>query len=131
MTAFLCLLLLLGLEERIEEKATVATGSVIHFADDPCSEGDPLRLVNRVAALELIGVSGDGSVIGYASDLSSELCLTQLTIVLEADGWTLFDNNGMGMLSFYRATKSEAESSTLFVQCIPIGQGSSIVINRW
>ena len=129
--AFICMLLLLSLEERLDEKAKANTKPVAQYVIDSNTSEDPLSLVNRVATLELVGVSNDGSVIGYASDLPVQFCVLQMTIVLETDGWILFDDNKEGLLSFYRTAKSETEKTTLFVQCLSVGQGCSIVINRW
>ena len=129
--AFICMLLLLGLQERLDKKAQTTAGPVAQYTNDYSTGGDPLCLVGRVATLELVGVSDDGLVIGYASDLDARLCVMHITGALRADGWILFDDNQEGLLSFYRVTKSETESSTLFIQCIAVGHGSSIVVNRW
>ena len=129
--AFICMLLLLGLEERLDKKSQAAVDPVAQYTNDYRTGGDPLCLVGRVATLELVGVSDDGSVIGYASNLDARSCVMHITGALRADGWILFDDNQEGLLSFYRVTKSETESSTLFIQCVAVGHGSSIVINRW
>jgi len=121
-------------------------------------QDDPLGLVNRISCFELTGVCADGSVIGYASDMSWQQSSMLLTSILLSDGWVLLDNNGQGLLSFQRkiadstgstgaADGKDGRNSTgaagtsgsagtsgftfLFVQCMSLGQGSSIVVQRW
>jgi len=92
---------------------------------------DPLHLTDRLSSFELTGVSADYLVIGYSSELSCQQSSAQIRTVLQADGWVLFDDNGQSMLSFRRDNPDAFGTSALFVQCIPLGQGSSIVVQRW
>jgi len=122
------------------------------FAETFEVQDDPLNLVNRITGFELIGVSEDGRVIGYASDMPWQQSSVLLTMILQVDGWVLLDNNGQGLLSFQRdvtgaevatgatsatgATGATGATNTtgttcLFIQCLSSGQGSSIVIQRW
>lgn len=92
---------------------------------------DPLKLTDHVAAFTLTGVSEDGSVIGYSSELSWEQSSGLLKQALQRDGWSVVDDNGSGLLSLYHEGPEPKQGASLFVQCIPIGQESSIVVQRW
>jgi hypothetical protein len=88
-------------------------------------------LTGSISGLELTGVSEDGSIVGYASDKPVvELCL-DLEDVLRRDGWTLDEDGGQGVLSFCRGGQDGLSEDSLLVQCLSVGQGSSLVVKRW
>jgi hypothetical protein len=123
--------LLLGLLSLREDAAGTAGAAGYLLSGVAAPDGDPLSLTGVLAGLELTGVSEDGSIVGYMSGQSvAELCLS-LKDVLQLDGWSIDDDNGQGVLSFYRAGPDGTGKAALLVQCLPAGQGSSLVIKRW
>ena len=101
------------------------------YSGDTGAKSDPLRLSDRLIGLELTGISDDGSVLGYTSELSSLQSRAQLKSILLGDGWTLVDDNNLGLLSFKRESMNATGFSCMFVQCIPVGSESSIVVQLW
>ena len=134
LAVFICIFLLLGFASDPYAKrgtADNASASGYLLGGIPASQSDPLGLMGRIPYLELTGVSADGSVIGYTSELPVHLCASQLTATLVSDGWILYDDNGAGFLSFYHEEPGSVGNSALFVQLIAVGKESVIVINRW
>lgn len=123
--------LLLGLLSLYENEADTTDASEYLLSGTELPEEDPLSLTDSLAGLELVGISEDGSIVGYTSEQSAtELCQS-LKDVLRPDGWSTDDANGQGVLSFYRAASDGAGEATLLVECLSVGQGSSLVIKRW
>jgi hypothetical protein len=116
----------------LHENVTDTTGATEYLlTGTTASDKDPLVLTDFLTGLELTGVSEDGSIVGYMSERSAtELCL-DLKDVLQRDGWSIDDDEGQGVLSFYRVEAENPGENTLLVQCLPVGQGSSLVIKRW
>jgi len=134
--AFVCLFLVLGTMSAPDRIGAIGASSSNYSAENlntgiPANQADPLGLFGRIPALELTGVSADGTVIGYTSEYSLQICAMQLKTALEADGWILLENSGGSFLSFYLEKSKTVDSATLFVQCIAVGNETAIVINRW
>jgi len=134
LAVFIGIFLLLGLaSDPYAKRSTANNASVSEYSlgSIAASQSDPLGLTGRIPYLELTGVSADGSVIGYTSELPVHLCASQLTATLVSDGWILYDDNGAGFLSFYLEKAGSTNSSALFVQIVAVGRESTVVINRW
>ncbi|MCL1847614.1 MAG: hypothetical protein FWF91_06600 [Coriobacteriia bacterium] len=128
---FICGCLLLALMGVWERASRTMSATEYLLAGEVDSQVDPLRLTERLAGLELVGVSDDGAVIGYASELSWSQVAVLLKSALEADGWILVDDSGQGILSFQHDGLGTVVGSRLLIQCLAVGQESSIVVQRW
>jgi hypothetical protein len=124
--------MLLGSQSVAENTAETTTAAEHLIAGDTADLVDPLSLVDSDDGIfKLVGVSKDGTVIGYAStEPVAQTCL-RLKDALGADGWSLDSDNAQGVLSFCRAEPGAYFESNLFVQCVAVGQGSSLVVKRW
>ena len=128
---FICGFSLLALTSAGDKKPeTVSVAEYLNHAGSEEKE-DPLGLIDRIAGFELTGISNDDSVLGYTSETSCLQSAFQLKEALQADGWTLTSDNGLGLMSFQRDKENGSDASYLLVQCMSVGQESSIVIQRW
>ncbi|MDR3037189.1 MAG: hypothetical protein LBU31_02100 [Coriobacteriales bacterium] len=125
-------LMLLGFQSLAENTVETTTATEYLLTDDTTELADPLSLAGGSDGIfELVGVSGDGTVIGYASTEPVVQTCLRLKDALGADGWLLDSDNTQGVLSFYRTEVGASFGSSLFVQCVAVGQGSSLVVKRW
>ena len=136
-----CALALLAFQGNAERSPkTVGVAQYLLFGDRAHPD-DPLSLTAAVSGFELTGVALDGSVIGYSSNDSVRQTCSKLSLALQSDGWVLESDDGQGLLNFTRLSGAEwrlagasekgSQQSGLFVQCVPTGCGSAVVVSRW
>ena len=131
LVVFICGCLLLALMGVWHRSSRTVSATEYLLAENAAGLTDPLHLTERLGDLELTGVSADGCVIGYESTLSCAQVVMLLKAALESDGWVLVDDNGQGLLSYQHDGLGTAFGSRLLVQCLAVGQESSIVVQRW
>jgi hypothetical protein len=138
MAGVLGLLLFQSKAERSPD--TVGVAQYLLSGDELCLD-DPLSLTAAVVGLELTGTSADGKVVGYSSNESVRQTCSRLSLALQSDGWILESDDGQGLLNFTKLSDGSqqlADASMdgsytvgLFVQCVPAGGGSAVVVSRW
>jgi hypothetical protein len=117
----------LAIQARIEGRSTSQSISELKEA----SGSDPLGLVQAEGDFEVLGISEGGSTIGYACALKPLEAANRVSGFLVSQGWHLLGDNPADhpttTLSFsYR--RADGSSSFLFVQCIGIPNGTSVVV---
>ena len=136
-----CALALLAFQGNAERSPKTVGVAQYLLSGDKAQLDDPLSLTAAVTELELTGVASDGSVIGYSSDEPVRQTCSKLSLALQSDGWLLESDDGQGLLNFTRlpgteqqivdASEKDLQQLGLFVQCVPAGGGSAVVVSRW
>ncbi|MDR1422209.1 MAG: hypothetical protein LBI64_05025 [Coriobacteriales bacterium] len=101
--------------------------------DDEQVRSDPFGITFADARFELTGVSESGSTVGYFCALEPQETAQRVSGILRADGWRSLEADGVGgvehptILSFGRSEATDSPAF-LFVQCVGVPGGSSVVV---
>ncbi|MDR1185360.1 MAG: hypothetical protein LBK67_11285 [Coriobacteriales bacterium] len=96
--AFVCLFTLLSVQQDLELSA--ATPSALDYlvtVNEPRAE-DPLGITSQ--NLELVGVSGDGMIIGYATEYTVSQTMAEIDRAMRAKGWSTLEMSAEGISSY-------------------------------
>lgn len=110
---------------------TVEEVSVRDYLSDTAAQPqyDPLSLLD--SGFELTGISQDGRVIGYATDVSVGEAAVRMKDVLQSQGWVLASDTNQGILTFEGQGDKVGGSIGCLVQFSSLGEGCAIVAQMW
>jgi hypothetical protein len=96
--AFVCLFALLSVQQSLELNAA-APGTLDYLAavDEPMPS-DPLNIASQ--SLELVGVSDDGMIVGYATDCAVPQAMAEIDKAMRAKGWSVLGMSAEGISSY-------------------------------
>jgi hypothetical protein len=130
--AFVCLLAFLAIQQAVtyRENAPSALSYLMDSGNN--MPDDPLGIASR--DMELVGVSRNGMVVGYATESDIPQSMMTIDRAMRAKGWSVLEMNAQGISSYVRqgedvsAPQSPALACTcvLFI-CTERNGGSSIV----
>jgi hypothetical protein len=96
--AFVCLLVLLSVQQGLELNA--ATPSALDYLaveGEPLVE-DPLGIASQ--NLELVGVSDNGMIVGYATDCAVSQTMVEIDKAMRSRGWSTLGMSTEGISSY-------------------------------
>jgi hypothetical protein len=96
--AFVGLFVLLSVQQSRElDAATPSTLGYLMTADEPLA-ADPLDIASQ--SLELVGVSSDGMIVGYATDCTVAQTMAKIDKAMCAKGWSALGMSAEGVSSY-------------------------------
>jgi hypothetical protein len=117
--AFACLLALLAVQQNLEYRDKTPDALAYLLKDDTAMLHDPLSIASQ--NLELLGVSDDEAIIGYAARSDVSQTMIEIDRAMSAQGWLVLEMSSQGISSYVRQ-----DSCVLFV-CTAQNDGTSVV----
>jgi hypothetical protein len=111
LAALCCLIALLAVQQELESR-TRSPGAVDYlFATDAALLADPLGIASQ--DLELVGVSVDGKVVGYATQHDATQTMRVIDEAMCARGWALLETDAQSVASYvwHREPTKSSETS--------------------